>query len=71
MTAEKRDGRSTSRKYGWDSLEPGESDFKFRTPLQTARDAWNAYKAKRPDMQSVRIEFQEAYSGGVIYRRIE
>jgi hypothetical protein len=72
MSTEKtRDGRATSKKYGWDSLQVGESGFKFSTPMQTAKDAWHAYKAKRPDLQGVRIEFREAYSGGVIYRRVE
>ena len=63
-------GRTASGKYGWDSIQPGESHFKFKGPLQRMRDAWNAYKAKRPEMQGVKIVFQETATG-VIYRRVE
>ena len=70
-TVEKRDGRAASKRYGWDSMQVGDSHFKFRTTLQTAQHAWSAYRAKRPEMQGVRFAFQEAYGGGVIYRRVE
>ena len=63
-------GRTASGEYGWDSIQVGESHFKFKRPLQRMRDAWNAYKRKRPDLQGVKIEFHETPTG-VIYRRVE
>jgi hypothetical protein len=66
----RRAGESRSYDYGWDSIQVGESHFKFKRPLSRMRDAWNAYKRKRPELAGVRIVFEETPKG-VIYRRVE
>ena len=57
-----------SHEYRFQTMEIGESHFKFRRDIKAVRSAWRLYRRNHPEVQTWEIECVERASG-VVYVR--